>query len=727
MSGNSFKVGSVGQNAIVIQGEGHYLLNYTLQINTVEDAEDVIKRLREEIRKKPYAPILRKLDPIVVFNRRKEIDKIVDFFKDEDIPILFILGLPGIGKSSIARSALEFRNSQSQAIWLISKGLDIEKILWDINEATGLKANPVLLDQTQSIYQKMHYIIGAIKEPVILILDGFEEQLDHEGKYVSESIEYFIQSLVELEHNIKLIVTTRRVPYNAKAQGSMILQLKGLSIEMSKNLFKMYSYDETLDPELDVPPEVYKRLRGHPYFIKLVASGLSEFSKDVLFKELEQYKELEDYVTSQIIDKLHEDELNILCSAKVFRDSFSFESLKFVFEAVNEGKQISLFAIQNLVRKAIFETSEETDLSYFLHQVLRDAVPLNDKDESIIHAAAASCFHQEEIIPSDINSWDNCLYHARRAAQLGENEEVSRYLDYITDIYKDLEYAGWGRRLIQEFDIFENLSENPLNVFLVRFLKTKLFRVLGEKEESLRILKLLSEDVKNNPNIYSNLPKRTLIMLLIYHGEALCDTDLVDEAEKIAKDVAEIVKEFPDRDVINSLRILEIEIGRKRDNNLERLFELALESLEHANKRAEEDPTPNNLNSLAEAHFTLGKIYIDFGEAEKVREHFTIQLLIKLQIGRISGVAAGLTNLALTVYRDLLFSGAALITAQQIEHELEIKPDYELLEDQNKIISKFLSVKENIEKGYKILSDISIQLIPYYERALKRISDNNSP
>ncbi len=139
---------------------------------------------------------------------------------------------------------------------------------------------PIREDPEASFSQKITAVLGAITKPCILILDNFESLLDANDKYKSEDIGDLMSSLVNFEHKAKALVTTRRLPHGIlKNAGIRVLSLDGLDENSAKELYQKRGgipYSK-FDAKLT---DVFAKLEGHPKFIEMFATAISELPKD---------------------------------------------------------------------------------------------------------------------------------------------------------------------------------------------------------------------------------------------------------------------------------------------------------------------------------------------------------------------------------------------------------------------------------------------------------------
>jgi hypothetical protein len=271
-----YHIGNISEGATVLQGE--YLYNITLQLQDPKDAAALVCRLRHLGEPAYYGPLLRRLDPIVFVNRSESLAQITTFFEDSTVSVLYLLGLPAVGKSTLVRGALELRRADTPAVWMTCEGLDAQQLLAGINSALHLDANAILGDSHAPLAKKIAAVFGSIKNPTILVLDGFEALLDTSDKFSSVAMTEVFEALVTLEHKAKALVTTRRLPYGVGegSAGVQIMHLGGLSEPMAEALFQTRAQLTPEHSQALLSKDVLRKLRGHPKFIELLASAITE-------------------------------------------------------------------------------------------------------------------------------------------------------------------------------------------------------------------------------------------------------------------------------------------------------------------------------------------------------------------------------------------------------------------------------------------------------------------
>ncbi|MCK7496709.1 MAG: hypothetical protein MZW92_41720 [Comamonadaceae bacterium] len=118
-------------------------------------------------------------------NRAESLAEIARFFTDSTVSVLYLLGLPAIGKSTLVRGALELRRADTPAVWMTCEGLDAEQLLAEINAGLRLDARAILGDSHARLAKKIAAVLGTITNPSVLVFDGFETLLDARDKFSS--------------------------------------------------------------------------------------------------------------------------------------------------------------------------------------------------------------------------------------------------------------------------------------------------------------------------------------------------------------------------------------------------------------------------------------------------------------------------------------------------------------------------------------------------------------
>ncbi|HLO15417.1 MAG TPA: hypothetical protein VK206_11340, partial [Anaerolineales bacterium] len=372
------------------------------------------------------------------------------------------------------------------------------------------------------------------------------------------------------------------------------------------------------------------------------------------------------------------------------------------------------------------EVNPEQQTIYHLHAVLRDAVPRDALQEAYAHAAAAQWFGQSEFNAEDLSTWDDTLYHLRRAAEIGRQPEfLEPYQSFVFDNVNELENAGWGRRNVSELQVLDELiSETSIvDRFLVHWLMGIELWLLGEDEAALDLFRELSDALTAYLEIPAEENAEIVELLLLVNaklGSTLVSLGEYEEARKYADGMEPLVTSS--QSLQHKLRYAELrfDIVRKVGEPPEMLH-WADECFKIATQWVEEENTSQTLNALAEAHFNLAIAHLQLDHQDEALKHFISQLRLKAEIGRLSGLGAGLFNLGVMFRQSEPMAAAAmLLTAEQIQYEIgAVQREWEE-RDFAQLYHSFLADPANFVSGRDLLLLISNKLLPYYLRMLER-------
>jgi tetratricopeptide (TPR) repeat protein len=502
--------------------------------------------------------------------------------------------------------------------------------------------------------------------------------------------------------------------------GVEILRLGGLSPERARELFERRA---RLDPEKlqSLAPEALAKLEGHPKFIELLASAIDEIPAASLMSGLLAASDIGEFVIGQVLGQLEAPALVVLRAATVFRGSFPFEALGFVRGALGEPTDDLAGQVRQLVQSAILEVSTEPQVTYYLHPILREALPGEPGQQATAHVAAARWYLREPFDATVLATWDDGLYHLRRAAEIGRRpDEVMAYKAFVFDHERSLSFAGWGRRLVAECQVLAGLAEELADQLVIQWLLGLELWQLEDNREAVKVFTALSDRLTE---LWATDPQEDLSPFLTLVKAKLGDAELkegkIDRARELADEIEPVVEATKDLQYRLRYRELRFAIARE-EVDLPAMKRWGDESFAVAEAWAQGEPSPQSLDALAEAHFNLGVTYLRLQQPAPMFEHFAEQLRIKLAIGKLPGVAAGLSNLGmLLISRDPISGVAMLLTSHQIERETgKAQPPWTATKFQAEI-ARFFEEPKNLDLGREAVETISVALVPYYRRGLE--------
>lgn len=334
-----------------------------------------------------------KLKEFVTQNRAEELKKAQEYLQAHQI--LFINGLGGIGKTTLARALVELRPSNgTNPFWFdFSKKMDatLEDVL---EELSGYLDAPDIAgfrnEKRDAGQHDIDLLICELQnhEPVWLAFDNLETILESEStKFRDQDMDSLFISLRDNSHQAKIIITSRTLPvlrsgisyidmvYNEKQE------LKGLKTRdaidyLIKNGLEGLDSDELEKLALGVD--------GHPLALELLIQLVKKFGVKDTLKDLSMYQKLRESTIKKarrLFEKLAGDEKELLERISVFRRPESLEAMKIMFT-----DKTSDDAIGNLLDRSLLET--DLNGNYWLHPLVQEFSYEDLKDKRDIHKLA---------------------------------------------------------------------------------------------------------------------------------------------------------------------------------------------------------------------------------------------------------------------------------------------------------------------------------------------------
>ncbi len=710
--------------------ENDYVFSIPEGTKDLAEAEVLIHQIRKQRERRYPAPVMRRFEPMVLVNRTEELAIISQFFQEDGVSILYITGMPGIGKATLVRGALEFRRDEIPTVWITCRGLDIDQILAKLASGLQFDVQDMLGDQKTRNLQRIEILLGLLQSPTILVFEGFESLLDVNDSYQTEELTELMHALTKFDHRAKVLITSSRLPQGVHAQGdgTSTLRLRGLSKQMAEALFKMHA---GIDSQSILPDAAFSKLAGHPTFIKLLASTVKDLPVELVIHSLLTTTNIEAFVIQHILGQVGEQEIEILHAAHVFRDTFTYDMLNSIYETITDGAAVPIQSIRKLIRWSIMETVHEPQLSYYLHPVLRDVITCEPHLAAVAHVAAAKWYLHKPVDPAKVETWDDTLYHLRHAAILGRDEFFfNLYKGFVFDHNVALSYAGWGRRLVYEYRIMASLTEDFFERFniLLRLGEESLF--LGEYEDAATIfqerVEFFTEVKRGFLEKDDEQGLQQVGPMLIYSQKRLVEalfgigtTDSLEEARQLILEIEQEAEEQGNLEYKLDYLVLAFSNARSIEDDAA-MARLADESLSVASQICTQSPTDFNKDKLSEAYFMMSLVALRSGQIEQAIVHNAARMQLKLEIGKMSGVAATLSDIGrLARELDWEIAPAYYLTAEQINVEIGIA-SYWSEEEESQLTRQFLSDSQKIELGRTKLQSLSPRLLPYYQRALDR-------
>jgi tetratricopeptide (TPR) repeat protein len=589
-----------------------------------------------------YPPRLREF---VTENRVYEINQALIYLQDHRI--LFISGMGGIGKTTLARALLETRPANVPLPFWFDFGKKPGATLSDVLEQLAGYMNAPQIAQFrkegreagQDDINRLTDELGKRDSPWV-IFDNLETALNNRN-FHDPGIDSLFTSLRDSTHQAKIIITGRTLPVLADG-GSFIdilednkHELKGLKPNFAVDYLVKNGLAEVEQSQLE---KLALSVDGHPLALKLLIGLVKKFGvKDILddLSIFKRHKESTIKIARRLFDKLAGDEKELLEHISVFRQPESKTAIERMFT-----KTTSKEALENLIDKSLLETDHEG--SYWLHPLVREFAYDDLENKIEVHEIALQYYislplPEERTNKEDIQPLIEAHYHACRA------EDYNKALNTIMDskLHEDLDRWGNYRTLIDLYldllpkDHFNDTSllDNPQSHSAVLGNLGNAYFNLGQVEKAIEYYEqalVISKEIGdrrgegnhlgNLGNAYSHLGQ--VEKAIDYHEQALV----------ISKEIGDRRGEGAD---LGNLGLAYSHLGQV-EKAIEYYEQALVISKEIGDRRGEGADLGN-----------LGNAYSHLGQVEKAIKYYEQALVISKEIGDRRGEGADLGNLGL--------------------------------------------------------------------------------
>ncbi|MEH2220449.1 MAG: tetratricopeptide repeat protein [Nostoc sp.] len=200
--------------------------------------------------------------------RDQEIQQITTWLADNDVNIIGIQGLTGIGKSCLAAKVYESQLFEARFWADVREGTDFSVFAKKaLTELAGKSSEELAtLGEPSQLFFALLDILR--QRPCLLVFDNLETLLDQE-RHFREPYKYFFNRWIEHGTTSKILLTTQIQPEVMEGHDYW-LSLQGLKVTEGAKLLSdlgIVGSDEELQ-------DFSKYLNGHPMMLRLVASKL---------------------------------------------------------------------------------------------------------------------------------------------------------------------------------------------------------------------------------------------------------------------------------------------------------------------------------------------------------------------------------------------------------------------------------------------------------------------
>ena len=344
--------------------------------------------------------------------------------RDKDKTVVYVRGIGGIGKSSVAAKILERPGVELDGMSVIScdrENLTFGEVLQKlasfiqgrVGSAKNVEAAQILLDSGRDISERVFDMAELISNRrYLFVFDNFEtlmESVDvaagsvppccHGGatlrwRVKDEELREFFNALLRARWRSTCLFTCRygweelsKLPAGSFLEIELPALTRGQALMLMNNLPRLQN--EKLPDKL----AAYKKVGGHPKTIELLEGFLADhtlaevLSNEEIGEQLTQ--EWEQYFLRTLLEQLSEDERKRLAGLCVFSAAFGLDAVK-----AFDGN----LALMNRLRSLSLAQQEvptpEGKSRYSIHPVVREGVfsKLSKEDKDWLHLQAAEYY-----------------------------------------------------------------------------------------------------------------------------------------------------------------------------------------------------------------------------------------------------------------------------------------------------------------------------------------------
>lgn len=477
-------------------------------------------------------------------------------------------GMPGIGKSVIARAVCEqVHEVFCDGILWITLGEDPD-LVSELHKSVVLLGGFVADSMRTETALKANLTKLLHNKACLLIIDDVW-RLEH------------LQAFNTIGDSCRLLFTTR-ITEIAENSGSIILSIPQMTVREAVKLLEKWAYGNLSNTSLKLKERIVQRFSCLPLAVRLAGAQLRENSPQKWLQEFEQLIDLEEWRAKpqdsliacfqRSLDDLEEEDRQCYAALGIFREDEDIPESAISKLWIELVPSLSFKKIQKLLnylaRRALLEVKTETVLSgkkltVRLHDLLREYLCERElaNNKVQIHTAILNAYRKTQqgegwhTVQDDDYYFSHLVYHLKEA---GQQEELYRLLlgspdwmetkfnktgsdsSYLTDLEFELR------------EISDPLEGNQLETLIQLRTAWQVvhWRVSRYKDIDLELLVWLGEEQKalNYSRLRPNAFERAKGLLVIYESLKSKGTtrhDIFNEIKRIAKNI-------PDDDSLSS-------------------------------------------------------------------------------------------------------------------------------------------------------------------------------
>ena len=459
--------------------------------------------------------------------RKKELEIINnDLFK-----VLFITGLGGQGKSSLA------------AAYILNKNMSHSWIQWDWRdfkeEGHRLKSKLIeIICRFSRDYDDVDFndipfpnlydiFFQAIHgKKIIFVFDNIDAYIDYEKFIPEHDFRIFIEYILQKNHECRFIFTCR--PFIKQADvGFFQIELKGFPYEESVELLEQYNISIRNTEKDKLYQELHNLTQGHPLWLNLLAAQatrgidkleefISNITKGVNRGDLTETSIVSERILGELWKSLNNKQKILLrCLSELIKSEEKDEIAKIIAGELNYNQFTRALNNLKLLNLVVTKTKpgreEEIELHPLVKNFLKYILPLNE---------------QSKYISIIIDYYDKVTYILKK--RLSGNETLQFYEKWTNKVELAINKRDYRKALV-------TLEEISVPIQTAGFI-----------EEFFRVTKLTYDSIDFNKAIENEYPNfiSTLSSIVTIASEL----GNFNYAEQTIKRYADIVKNIKEKD-----------------------------------------------------------------------------------------------------------------------------------------------------------------------------------
>jgi tetratricopeptide (TPR) repeat protein/DNA-binding transcriptional ArsR family regulator len=413
---------------------------------------------------------------------------------DKTINFLFVVGVAGVGKTSLARKFLHLaQQNDNKVFWHSFKEIDtlnylISKISVFLSKH---KINDIsqyldLLDATNNNEhesENLEVVTNAInKVNCVMVFDDFHKVRD-------DKISIFLRHLQRYSMNKTIVLSRSKPPFFLDHVQSKELALQGLPLEDARKMMVSQLQANVDDSNV---AEIWSRFGGNPMALKIFCllarerRGTDDSSSSVISADAT----IKEYFQKEILEILGRDEQNILLTLSVFRTPVKARALK----NSNINQRNLTYLLHSLEKKLIINWTASD--KFLVHDMLKDILyPMVAFPEDA-HASAAQYHFSEGTTENVIES----LYHFAKCCNIDKIFEILKE-ELTSEKYRFVE-EGYAVPIVE---ILDQINIQNVNHAQLIYLYNILGRALSMLQKWDQAKDILEKAVKLSKNISNDL------------------------------------------------------------------------------------------------------------------------------------------------------------------------------------------------------------------------------